>query len=416
MNKMNGASLKTGSPPSIIKSAQNPNLTGLKCLRCERLYSLDDPHIDSGLGCKDCLQKGFPVSLYCVYSESARLTVENNESGMHQFVSMLPYSNFPSIGEGSTGLAQIESLASAMGVASVAIKNEGQNPTGSHKDRMSPFAVARAISAGFTKVIASSSGNAGASLAAYAARAGLECCIISAPDISESWATAIKLTGAHLRLVPSHERWPLMQRLVQEENWFPVTNFHAQPIASNPFGIEGYKTVAYEIALQSRDKTPTLILIPTCRGDLLFGLYRGFVEAMQAGLIRTIPRLVAVEPGDRLKNALEGKDYRQHFTVDDNNMASIDGDTVTYQSIQALKNTEGGAICVSSEEASSAQGELSRKGYYVEMSSAASLAGLHKLKRDNKLSASDRVVLIATSHGYKQLPKDTAAVTNRTCN
>src|SRR6185437_10940274 len=119
--------------------------------------------------------------------------------------------------------------------------------------------------------IASSSGNAGASLASYAARAGLDCCIIAAPDISAPWAEAIKLAGAELRLVESEERWPLMQRLVQQDGWFPITNFHPQPISSNPFGIEGYKTIAYEIVEQTVETPPTVIVVPTCRGDLLYG-------------------------------------------------------------------------------------------------------------------------------------------------
>jgi threonine synthase len=394
---------------------RNKRLSRLQCLRCNKAFELDDLHIDSGLGCDSCLAEGYPVNLTCVY-DSDNLSVDKTNSGMFRFAKNLPYLNFPSLGEGGTALVSFPRLAVQMGVKRVLVKNEGQNPTGSHKDRMSPLAIARAMAAGYTKVVASSSGNAGASLASYAAQAGLQCCIIGDTDISSAWENAIRLAGAELKLVAGKERWPLMQRMVQEQGWFPVTNFHSPPVGSNPFGIEGYKTIAYEIIEQAQDAPPTCVVIPTCRGDMLYGIWRGFADAEESGLIESAPQLVAVEPAARLELVLQGKDYRQSFPIDPNDMTSIDGATATYQSFHALKESDGLAVSVTSSNARTAQRQLAENGLHVELSSAAALAGLWKARQVGHLNANDRVLLIATSHGYKELsapPRQTGA---RLCN
>jgi len=410
-----GMTAKSGTA-EITKPLQNEKLIELTCLRCERIYDLNDSQIDGGLGCKKCLEQGFPVGLRCVYHDGTIISPDQSRTGMSRFANNLPFLNFPSIGEGNTPLVQVDKLALEFGVHRLSIKNEGQNPIGSHKDRMSPLAVARAISAGYKKVVASSSGNAGASLAAYAACAGIDCCIIASTDISPIWAEAIRVTGADLRLVEGKERWPLVQKLVQNEGWFPVTNFHAQPVGSNPFGIEGYKTISYEILEQSGLAPPSVVVVPTCRGDMLFGIWRGFVEAVQSGLISQVPCLVAAEPGKRLELVLSGSDYRSVFPVAANNMTSIDGGTATYQSLKALQDSGGAAVSVSSSEVIAAQRALAENGFYVEMSSAAALAGLRQLKMQGKLKADDNVVLIATSHGFKETPQASLPTGTRDCN
>jgi threonine synthase len=380
----------------------NSDLVGLRCLRCESVYPENDLRVDSGLGCIACLDQGFPSGLQCAYQPHSKLLIDSSKQGMFRYASKLPFFDFPTLGEGQTSLIPLPKMASELDVERIYVKNEGQNPTGSHKDRMSPLAVARAIATGHSKVIASSSGNAGASLSAYAARAGVECCIIASTDINPQWANAIKLTGAQLRLVESDQRWPLMQKMVQQEEWFPVTNFWPTPIGSNPFGIEGYKTIAYEIVQQLSESPPSIVIVPTCRGDLLFGIWQGFVEAHESGLVGALPRLVAVEPGARLERVLAGDDYRSVFPVPANNMTSIDGGTATYQSLMALRSSNGSSATVSASQALVAQKKFAECGLYVEVSSAAALAGLWLLQKQGMLKSSDRIILIATSHGYKE--------------
>jgi threonine synthase len=384
----------------------NRRVRGLTCLRCATAYDVSDPVVDQGLGCPSCLEQGYPASLRLVYDSGPGWELRQDASGMTRYSGQLPYQCFPSLGEGGTPLVPVPSLAQGLGLARVWLKNEGQNPTGSHKDRMSALAVARAAALGRRTVVAASSGNAGASLAAYAAAAALDCKIISTPKISPSWAQAIEMAGAELLLTDTPEaRWPLMRAKVESEGWYPVTNFLDPPVGSNPFGLEGYKTVAFELVEQCARAQPTTILVPTARGDLLWGIWQGLSEACRAGLVADLPRLLAVEPFARLKNVLAGRDYRSRFEGEPHAMTSIGGGTATYQSLLALRASGGSGVEVSTAEAHRAQRELAQLGFYVELSSATALAALHKLGEEGQVGQADRVVLVVTSHGYKELPQ-----------
>lgn len=390
-----------GRTPYLI----NPRLRGLACLRCRTAYDVGDPVVDRGTGCPSCLEKGYPASLGLEYDPDPGWEVRRDAWGMLRYVERLPYLDFPNLGEGGTPLVALPSLAQALGVGAVWVKNEGQNPTGSHKDRMSALAVARAAALRRSTVVAASSGNAGASLAAYAAAGGLECKIIATPEISPPWAQAIQLAGAELILAQSPmARWQLLREKVEREGWYPVTNYLDPPLGSNPFGLQGYKTVGYEIVEQCSGNEAAAILVPTARGDLLWGIWQGLSEAQRAGWIETLPCLVAVEPGPRLSRVLAGADYRSRFEGEPHAMTSIGGATATYQSLAALRASGGGAVEVTTPEARSAQRELARLGLYVELSSAAALAGARRLCEGGQLGPADRVVLVATSHGYKELP------------
>ncbi len=176
----------------------NPRLLALACLRCGARYDLLDPLVDRGIGCEACLQLGYPASLGLEYERDPAWHVQQAARGMLRYATHLPFLDFPTLGEGATPLVELRSLARTLTVEKLWVKNEGQNPTGSHKDRMSPLAVARAASLGRDTVVAASSGNAGASLAAYASAAGLRCVIISTQKISSGWRQAIEISGAEL--------------------------------------------------------------------------------------------------------------------------------------------------------------------------------------------------------------------------
>lgn len=381
----------------------NNRMQGLSCLRCGVSYALSDEWVDCGRGCRACRQQGYPVSLRVDYVHDQPWRVQPTPGGMQRYAAHLPYVDFPSLGEGGTPLIELPVLTRALGVERLWAKNEGQNPTGSHKDRMSALVVARAACLGRRTVVAASSGNGGVSLAAYAGAAALRCVIIATPMISGVWARAIRMAGGELVLTAtSQERWRSMEQMVDKENWYPVTNYLHPPIGSNPFGVQGYKTVAYEIVEQCGDTPPTVIVVPTSRGDLLWGLWQGLVEARHHALIGALPRLIAVEPVPRLSRILRGEDYRQTFEGGTHAMISIGGTSATYQSIVALRGSRGKAVEVSTAEAEAAQQELAQRGLYAELSSAATLAGLRLLVTGGHVDETDRVVLVLTSHGYKE--------------
>jgi threonine synthase len=368
------------------------------CLRCEHQYEPDDYLT----GCPHCLQQESPVSLRIKYNRSMPWTVNKSSRGMERYSDRLPYRTFPTLGEGQTPIIKIDELEKDLGIPALWIKNEGQNPTGSHKDRMSPLIVARAASLNRSTVVAASSGNAGASLAAYAAAAGLQCKIVTTPQLNGVWGKAIRLSQAEIIEVSnSLERWEIVRMMVEQEDAYPATNFNVPPVGSNLFGVQGYTTIAYEIVEQMKGCLPTAIIVPCARGDLLWGIWEGLVESRRMGWIEELPRLYAVEPFPRLEQVLDGHDYREHFKGDSKLLPSIGGETVTYQSIYAIRSSNGGAVIVTNEEVEEAQRNLARRGFFAEGSAAVTWPAVNKLVRSGKIDEKDRVLIMLTSNGYK---------------
>ena len=377
----------------------NSTLLANECIRCETRLELADYFT----GCPLCLAEGYPSSVRQLYSDSAWRLPNSQRRGMARYASYLPYSVFPSLGEGGPPLLAAPLLADAFGAAAVFIKNEGQNPTGSHKDRMSALAVARALDVGATTVIAASSGNAGASIAAYAAHARLQCEIVTTSAMNPMWRRAIRMTGARLVAAESPlDRWKYVEKRVAELGWFPVTNYLTPPVGSNHFGVDGLKTIAFEIFEGVHPSGIDAIIVPTSRADLLWGVFEGCRLLQQMGALDCMPRLYAVEPFPRIEAVLRGSDYRNSFDGR-TRQVSIAGSTVTFQAIDAITKSNGGVVVASDEDAAESQQALARCGLYVELSSAASLSGLLRLTREGRIKSDESVVLIASSNGYKEL-------------
>ncbi|MBT2710570.1 pyridoxal-phosphate dependent enzyme [Pseudomonas sp. ISL-84] len=348
------------------------------------------------------MEKQQPSSLKVLYDQDISWSINKSAKGMFRYADRLPYKTFPTLGEGETPIIKMKGLEKELGIPELWLKNEGQNPTGSHKDRMSPLIVARAASLKRSTVIAASSGNAGASLAAYAAAGGLHCKIVTTPKLNGPWEKAIRLSGAEIIKVQSSlERWDTVRKLVEEEGDYPATNYNIPPVGSNMFGVQGYTTVAYEIVEQMTECQPTAVIIPCARGDLLWGIWEGFVESLRQGWITSIPRLYAVEPFSRLTYVLQGRDYRGEFKGDSSLLPSIGGETVTFQSLEAIKSSGGGAVVVTNTEVEKAQRDLAKRGVFAEGSAAITWPAVSKLVKSGKIDENDRVLLMITSHGYK---------------
>ncbi|WP_026701997.1 threonine synthase [Salibacterium aidingense] len=365
-------------------------IKNMYCLRCGMEYAAGDFF----KGCPRCLAEGKPASVSFQY----------HPSGLHQAPSdeLLPYNDRPYAGEGQTPHIYHSSLSDTYKVE-IWFKNEGQNPTGSHKDRMSPYIVQRAIEAGFTTVASASSGNAGASLAAYAAMAGMKGVILTTRGINPIWKQAIEKTEATIiwKDYPM-ERWAHMKEEVEKGNWYPATNFMNPPVGSNPFGVQGLKSIAFEI-IEDMEKLPGVIVIPTSRGDLLWGIWEGFKQAYDRQVISELPRLLAVEPFARLQAVRHGASYIGNFEGNAAETPSVAGTTVTYQSVKALQESGGEAVVVPTERAEAEQQELAEAGIYAERSSSLVLGALKQARRTGMVQEGEKVLLLLSSNGYKEL-------------
>jgi threonine synthase len=313
-----------------------------------------------------------------------------------------------SLGEGMTPLLHCGNLGALVGLDHLYVKDESQNPTWSFKDRLCSVAVSRAKGTGASLVVVSSTGNHGISAAAYSARAGLPCLVLTLEGAPPAVKGLMRACGAMVvsTRAPA-ERWALVETGVRLHGWFPASNYLDPPVGSPCFGVEGHKTIAYEIAEALSWDCPEFVAVPVAYGDGLAGIGKGFWELERLGLVERVPRLVAVEVSGSLGVALgRGCDRVEEAPWADPVAYSIAVKASTYQALAAIRQSGGLAVRVTGPEILAAQEALaSREGLYAEASSAASLAGVARLREAGEIRGADRVACLLTSGGLKQPPE-----------
>lgn len=358
----------------------NGKIKYLQCIRCGETYPVDD-YFE---GCPKCRDEGKPANLTFVYAEYGKECP-------------LPYDSYFSLGEGNTPLLPVFDEFPPF-----YLKYEGRNPSGSHKDRMSAMIVTRAAEKGYEGVAVATSGNAGLSLASYCAYFGLKCAVIATKDLNPQVRRFLEAFGAEIHLTDTPmERWEILKRK-KEEGFYPGSNYSNPPVGTVHFGVQGYKAVAYEIVGQLKGTVPDKVLVPASRGDLLWGVWLGFKEMKQADPSLALPAMIACEPFARLSRVLDGEDYTRSFPGE-TALKSIDGTTVTYQAVKALRESNGFAVEISNEEAEAARKELAKRGILLELSSAASYGAYKKLRKDGAVGEKEVVVAIGTSSGFVEI-------------
>jgi threonine synthase len=385
-------------------AARNPRLTGFRSLSGGAVL----PPGDYPEGCPEARRAGRPTSLAAVYDgpagplppPAARMTAQAER---------LPFLDWPSLGEGGTPLL---GLAAPAGLGALYMKAEWANPTGSHKDRASPLVVARALETA-RGVACASSGNAGVSLAAYAARAGVPCRVVIAATVPRIVRETLAAYGAEVvEAADSLARWRALEALARE-GWSTATNYALPASGSSAWGVEGYRTLAFELAAELPGGIDGVV-VPTARGDLLSGIALGFAELRDEGVWRHAgPRLVAVEPFARL-SAVLGRGAAAGDLFDGaTRQSSIAGPTTTDQAVRAVTSTGGRAVVVDDAAAEAARGRLARAGLLVELAAAAPAAAVEPLLRDGFLAPGARVVLIGTASAARDATLGQPAATER---
>ena len=191
----------------------------LGCLRCAANYP--DPSLELvGRGCPACAADGVPANVLPVYDlpDLAAVPVAEGEPGLFRYRALLPLAaDTPavSLAEGATPVVGLPAVAERLGVASVVVKDETRNPTWSYKDRLASVAVTKAVELGIDTVVVASTGNHGAAIAAYAARAGLRCVVLTVASVPSTMKTLMQAYGASVVALPEpRQRWTLMRELV----------------------------------------------------------------------------------------------------------------------------------------------------------------------------------------------------------
>lgn len=377
------------------------------------LRSLADPAVEHPLwpplvrGCPETSTADEPVALEVTYDYDevdVALFERPPAPGHERWAPLLPpLSPATALGEGDTPLVEVPSVAAALDLdTEVYLKDESRNPTWSHKDRANRLMVSAALSAGAPGVVASTSGNHGAAAAAYAARAGLDSVILTAPSVPDAMHRFIASYGASLVCVEDNaERVALVDRLADAHGLHPVSS--TTPVhTGHPCGPEGYKPIAYELVLQLDGAVPGAVFVPTGHGELLFGVYKGFRELERLGVTDGVPRMVGCEPATigSLAAAVDAGEPVTTVDGDETAAVAIKGHTSSRRGYVAVTESDGVAQPVPEATFERAQSMLAASGLWQERSGAAGVAGLLAAVEDG-LTLEGPIVCIGTSSGFK---------------
>jgi threonine synthase len=386
-----------------------PRPAALACIACGTDYPLTHYATD----CPACRRAGAPSNLTVRYASppGAGLTGDGlpPAGGLWRYADFmpLPATEAITLGEGGTPLVDV----SALGLGSVLAKDESRNPTWSFKDRLACLAVSMARALGARVIGSSSSGNAGAAVAAYAARAGLPCVVFTTQGAADPMVTQMRSYGAMVfECADKADRWTLLTAAVERFGWYPTTAYFGPAVGSNPYGIEGYKTIAYEIAEALDWTVPDWCVLPVCYGDALYGMWKGFSELRALGWIDRMPRFAAAEVSGSLEAALAARApmppvrRRNAPTI----APSIGTDQGTLQALTVLRATDGAAVTIDNAEMEDWQARLARAtGLYAEPASVAPFAAIARLRAAGTIAPDARVVALVTAGGLKD-PEATA--------
>jgi len=357
----------------------------MRCVGC----GTDHPVGDYTLGCPQCRARGSGANLYCRYD------------GVTPGCVPLPVTDAISLGEGGTPLFRPPARLVPAGM-DVWFKDESANPTGSHKDRFSWGAVGRAAAAGYRGVVAASSGNAALSVAAYAAAYGLECELAMTTGVAATVVSSVRHMGARTQLFErAEERWEYTAGFAGSSEHLTVTNNVTPVVGCSPFGIDGFKPVAWEI-WRDWQELPDHVILPTSRGDLAFGVYLGMMEVAQYFGV-PCPRIHLVEPFARLTAVRAGAGIHDTFAGSDGHAPSVGGDTTTAQAFEVLSRSRGEPVVVGPRSTGTARDAVARCGLLYEPSSAVVLPAAAELRDRGVISAGESTVLVMTSHAFKGL-------------
>jgi threonine synthase len=313
-------------------------------------------------------------------------------------------SSIVSLGEGSTPLIHARRFGERIGVPNLYLKNDTVLPTGSLKDRSNSVGISVGKELGFTTASVISTGNAAASVAAYAAAAGMQSVVMVPKGTALSKIIQARAYGAAVIVVDGrfdYEVAELYKIAVAEFGWYDC-------LSSNPYRV-GKKSYAYELVDQFDGAIPDWVIHPTAGGTGIFAMWQGFKEFLSLGWIERAPKLVAAQSeaaapfvaamtkGSATIEAVVAKETVAE-SIQVGNPAALGS-----RALAALRESNGTAVALSDAEILEAQAQTaSLAGIFAEPAAATSVAAAKKLRAAGVIKIDDVVVCNLTGHGLKQ--------------
>ena len=332
---------------------------------------------------------------------------ERSDPTMWRYLELLPVEGpgtRPKLRVGGSPLYKADALGKELGIRELWIKDDGQNPTASLKDRASAMAVVKACEAGKTTIACSSTGNAASSLAGNAAAAGLSTFIFVPSRAPKGKVAQLMMFGATVILVEGsyEDTFRISAEAIERWGWY---NRNA---AINPYLMEGKKTVSLEIAEQLSFKMPDYVAVSVGDGCTIGGVWKGFKDLYQAGLIDRLPRIISVQASGCCPiNTAAAAGTMEWVPQEENTLADSIAVGVPRNPVKALRaisESYGVTVNVSDEEIMAAMRLLGKHaGVFAEPAGAAGTAGVKKAVETGLIERNASVVSIVTGNGLKDV-------------
>jgi threonine synthase len=356
-------------------------------------------------GCPACVRLGRLSMLELTRVRAPSDARPGAGRGLDRYAHLLPIADpdhWCSLGAGGTALVHLPALGQTLSLSNLHVKVEVGNPTHSFKDRYVALTLNAARANGARETVVSSTGNLGVSAAAYAAAYRIDCTTVVPHDIPASIAAELTAFGSALEEVPIAARFARFETISERPGCYPVGLFMNRKV-QNPFGVEGYRTLAYEL-IESLGRVPDYVLFPCARGNGLYGCWKGFQDALEWGWTSAAPRMVGCQPA--LANSLEvsiaSDAERAIETAPAQSVARSISETVTGDhAIGAVRQSHGAALSATEDEISAALRLLGRHGISTEAASATTVACLAKLTHQRALRGDETIVCILTGPGFR---------------
>ncbi len=322
-----------------------------------------------------------------------------------EFLDLLPIENInslPKLRVGETPLYRQSELNRKNLSFNLYLKDDSQNPTFSFKDRASALVYAYAKENNIDTIVAASTGNAGSSLAGICASQGQKAIIIVPESAPLAKLTQIVMYGAAIIPVKGtyDDAFDLSIKATEKFGWYNRNT------AFNPLTIEGKKTVSFELFEQLNQNIPDRIFVPVGDGVIISGVYKGFEDLLQLGIIKKMPTIVAVQSdsSDNLTRNISNSEFiiKTSNTIADS--ISVDIPRNFYMTKQFIETYKGEYLTVTDNEILNASSQLSKNtGLFVEPAAATAFAGLLNYMNNNKIKAGSDNVVLLTGSGLKDL-------------